>query len=302
MMDCARPCGLFDAYGTLFDVHSVGLAGRTAVPGRGDALALLWRDKQIDYTRLVLDERALPAVLGPDPRRPALCRARLGLPLDRAAEERLMNQYRHLSRPSPRTARCCRPAQRGVPHGILSNGDPEMLAVAVKSAGFEDLLQHPCSACTRCSASRPTPPPMRWARRRWACRARDPVRQSSNGWDAIGATWFGYTTLWVNRSRRAAGAAGHHPQPHRPQPARRARHPSFPPPDLFFALPFPDPRPATMTPAPAIHRLQVADDLLQFHRPTRAARHRHRPGRVLAGFDAIVHDLAPRNAAAAGRA
>jgi hypothetical protein len=43
---------LFDAYGTLFDVYSVGLAAEQLWPGRGDALALLWRDKQIDYTRL----------------------------------------------------------------------------------------------------------------------------------------------------------------------------------------------------------------------------------------------------------
>ena len=44
---------VFDAYGTLFDVYSVGLAAEQLWPGRGDALALLWRDKQIDYTRLV---------------------------------------------------------------------------------------------------------------------------------------------------------------------------------------------------------------------------------------------------------
>ena len=44
---------LFDAYGTLFDVYSVGLLAEQLFPGRGEALAQLWRDKQIDYTRLL---------------------------------------------------------------------------------------------------------------------------------------------------------------------------------------------------------------------------------------------------------
>ena len=44
---------LFDAYGTLFDVYSVGLLAEQLFPGQGQALAILWRDKQIEYTRLV---------------------------------------------------------------------------------------------------------------------------------------------------------------------------------------------------------------------------------------------------------
>ena len=44
---------LFDAYGTLFDVYSVGLLAEQLFPAKGEALALLWRDKQIEYTRLV---------------------------------------------------------------------------------------------------------------------------------------------------------------------------------------------------------------------------------------------------------
>ena len=44
---------LFDAYGTLFDVYSVALTAEQLFPGSGNALAQLWRDKQIDYTRLV---------------------------------------------------------------------------------------------------------------------------------------------------------------------------------------------------------------------------------------------------------
>jgi 2-haloacid dehalogenase len=49
---------LFDAYGTLFDVYSVGLLAEQLFPGQGQALAVLWRDKQIEYTRLVTTTRA----------------------------------------------------------------------------------------------------------------------------------------------------------------------------------------------------------------------------------------------------
>ena len=66
---------LFDAYGTLFDVYSVGLLAEQLFPGQGSALGVLWRDKQIEYTRLVTTSNGgepLPAVLGADPRRPAL--------------------------------------------------------------------------------------------------------------------------------------------------------------------------------------------------------------------------------------
>jgi 2-haloacid dehalogenase len=44
---------LFDAYGTLFDVYSVALLAEQLYPGQGQALSQLWRDKQIEYTRLV---------------------------------------------------------------------------------------------------------------------------------------------------------------------------------------------------------------------------------------------------------
>ncbi|MBC7603507.1 MAG: haloacid dehalogenase, partial [Ramlibacter sp.] len=91
---------LFDAYGTLFDVYSVGLLAEQLFPGQGDALAVLWRDKQIEYTRLVTTSND-GAHYRPfwDLTRASLrytCK-RLALDLQPADEERLMNQYRHLS-------------------------------------------------------------------------------------------------------------------------------------------------------------------------------------------------------------
>jgi 2-haloacid dehalogenase len=190
---------LFDAYGTLFDVYSVGLLAEQLFPGQGDKLALLWRDKQIDYTRLTsMSGRYRPFW---DLTRAGLRFAalRLGLKLDRNAEDKLMNQYRHLSAFPENRDVLAELNQRGVPAGILSNGDPEMLAVAVKSAGFADLLQHVLSVH---GVQRFKTDPAAYALGPDALKlpAREILFVSSNGWDAIGATWYGYTTLWVNRA------------------------------------------------------------------------------------------------------
>lgn len=190
---------VFDAYGTLFDVYSVALLAEQLFPGRGEALGLLWREKQIEYTRLSSmggHYRPFWELTRAGLRFAAL---RLGLSLDDAAEAQLMNQYRHLSA-FPENLDVLRALKaRGVPCAILSNGDPEMLAVAVKSAGFEPYLDHVLSVH---AVRRYKTDPATYALGPQALGL--PARQilfvSSNGWDAIGATWFGYTTLWVNRA------------------------------------------------------------------------------------------------------
>lgn len=194
---------LFDAYGTLFDVHSVALLAEQLFPGQGERLSLLWRDKQIEYTRLVTMSGPQGEHYRPfwDITRAALrqASARLGLNLVPAAEDRLMNQYRHLSAFAENHAVLTELRQRGVVTGTLSNGDPQMLAVAVKSAGFTDLLGHVISVD---SVRRYKTDPAAYALGPAALGlpARDILFVSSNAWDAIGATWFGYTTLWVNRA------------------------------------------------------------------------------------------------------
>src|SRR5512134_2325357 len=129
---------LFDAYGTLFDVYSVGLLAEQLFPGQGQALALLWRDKQIEYTRLVTTsndgEHYRPFWELTQASLRYVCK-RLALELTPEREQQLMNQYRHLSAfPENREVLQALKARRVVT-GILSNGDPGMLGVAVRSAG-----------------------------------------------------------------------------------------------------------------------------------------------------------------------
>ena len=192
---------LFAAYGTLFDVYSVGLLAEQLFPGHGTQLSIVWRDKQIEYTRLVTTSS------GGTHYRPFwdLTRAglryackRLGLELSTANEEQLMNQYRHLSAFPENRAVLTALKQRGVVTGILSNGDPEMLAVAVRSAGLDDVLDHVISVD---AVRKYKTHPDAYALGPKATGVLPPqtVVVSCNAWDALAATWYGYRTLWVNR-------------------------------------------------------------------------------------------------------
>lgn len=198
----ARPRAvLFDAYGTLFDVYSVGLLAEQLFPGQGQALGLLWRDKQIEYTRLVTTSND-GAHYQPfwELTRAGLRYACKRLALDLTAEHelRLMNQYRHLSAFPENREVLQALKKRGIVTGILSNGDPAMLDVAVKSAGLEDLLDHVLSVD---SIRKYKTHPQAYALGPAATGL--PVSQiafvSCNSWDALAATWYGYQTLWVNR-------------------------------------------------------------------------------------------------------
>jgi 2-haloacid dehalogenase len=192
---------LFDAYGTLFDVYSVGLLAEQLFPGKGEALGVLWRDKQIEYTRLVTLSN------GGAHYRPfwELTRAglryackRLGLDLAPGQEEQLMNQYRHLSAfPENREVLQALKA-RGVVTGILSNGDPSMLGVAVRSAGLDGLLDHVISV-DAIRKYKTAPEAYALGLEATGLEAAQIAFVSCNGWDALAATWYGYQTLWVNR-------------------------------------------------------------------------------------------------------
>ena len=192
---------LFDAYGTLLDVYSVGLLAEQLFPGQGQALAVLWRDKQIEYTRLVTTSNG-GAHYQPfwELTRAGLRYAckRLGLMLTAEREQQLMNQYLHLSAfPENKDVLQALKAQ-GMVTGVLSNGDPAMLAVAVKSAGLEGLLDHVISV-DAIRKYKTHPDAYALGLQATGLEARQIAFVSCNSWDALAATWFGYQTLWVNR-------------------------------------------------------------------------------------------------------
>lgn len=189
---------VFDAYGTLFDVHSVTALAEQMYPGKGAELSLLWRDKQLAYSWLrTLSDRYVPFI---DVTRDALRWAtrRLGLPMDDAAEKRLLGQYACLSAFPENLGALQRLRGLGLPTGILSNGSPEMLAVSVRSAGMDGLFDHLLSAdAVRCYKTRAEVYAL--APQAFGVPAERILFVSSNGWDVAGATWYGYHSFWINR-------------------------------------------------------------------------------------------------------
>lgn len=214
---------LFDAYGTLFDVFSVGLLAEQLFPGHGQALSVLWRDKQIEYTRLVttcnhgahykpfweLTRAALVYAIKKIVAPTAGAAASAGFELQ---TERLMNQYRHLSAfPENKDVLGALKA-RGIVTGILSNGDPAMLQLAVKSAGLDGLLDHVISV-DPIRKYKTDPQAYALGEKATGLPANRIAFVSCNAWDALAATWYGYQTLWVNRYQLPFEELG--TQPHR---------------------------------------------------------------------------------------
>lgn len=217
---------LFDAYGTLFDVYSVAHLAEQLFPGQGQALSVLWRDKQIEYSRLVTTSKKGPARESVYQPFWALTRAalryackRLGLALSSEGEDRLMNQYRHLSAYPENREVLQALRSRGIVTGVLSNGDPQMLAVAVQSAGLADLLDHVLSV-DPLGRYKTDPEAYALGERATGLPAAQIGFVSSNGWDALAATWYGFQTLWVNRQGLPFEEIG--PRPHRCATSLRA--------------------------------------------------------------------------------
>lgn len=210
---------VFDAYGTLFDVYSIGALAEQLYPGQGGPLSVLWRDKQIEYTRLI-------SLSDPDPQgsryyqpfwdltRAALryALARLGLTHSPANEEALMAQYAALTAFPENLGVLRALRQQGVMTAILSNGSPDMLQSAVHSAGMTELLDAVLSV-DRVRQFKTTPGSYQLVQDHLDIVPGEVLFVSSNAWDVMGATWFGFRTLWINRQGlppETIGPAPHH--------------------------------------------------------------------------------------------
>ncbi len=190
---------LFDAYGTLFDVHSLIDTAEDLFPGRGHKLVLLWRDKQLEYSRLLTMSNRYASFWDLTCNALRFAVLRFELPVDPASEAELLAQYRMLKPFPENKAVLTQLKKRGVRTGILSNGDPPMLDAAVQSAGFSGLLD-PVLSVDSVRRFKTDPVAYALGPKALGLPAKDILFVSSNCWDAIGATWYGYTTLWVNRN------------------------------------------------------------------------------------------------------
>ncbi|WP_407280115.1 haloacid dehalogenase type II [Aromatoleum evansii] len=190
----------FDAYGTLFDVYSVGALAEQLFPGKGEALTALWRLKQIEYSFLrTLSARYKPFLEITEDGL-VYSAKKLGLALSESQRRQLMNQYACLS-PFPENLGALKALRAlGLPMAVLSNGTPQMLDVAIKSAGMTGLFDHVLSV-DAVHQYKTADAAYQLGPDAFGVPAKEILFVSSNGWDAAGATWFGYTTFWINRAQ-----------------------------------------------------------------------------------------------------
>jgi 2-haloacid dehalogenase len=188
---------VFDAYGTLFDVHSVVLRDGNNIPGDLQALSMLWRQKQLEYTWLrSLMQRYVDFW---DVTEAALRSAVRELKIESSDVQldSLMEAYLFPSAfPDVRPAV---EALKGPPLAVLSNGSPRMLESAVRHNGLESYFAEVISA-DRVKTYKPSPQVYALGTEILDLPASDILFISSNSWDAAGAKAFGYKVCWCNRS------------------------------------------------------------------------------------------------------
>jgi 2-haloacid dehalogenase len=189
---------VFDAYGTLFDVHSVTETTERLFPGQGAALSQRWRAKQLDYTwQRSLMERYVDFNRVTTDALAFACEA-LQLPLSTQAAEAMLNAYRYL-KPFADAVDALN-AQRGKARlAILSNGTPDMLHAVVAHNALEGLFDAVLSV-DALRVYKPDPRVYQMAVERLGIPRERVGFVSSNGWDAAGAKAFGFNVVWVNRT------------------------------------------------------------------------------------------------------
>jgi 2-haloacid dehalogenase len=193
----------FDAYGTLLDVYSMGVLAENLFPGHGQSLTVLWRDRQIEYTRLITMSDPTGVVRYQsfwDLTIAALrfsCK-RLALPLSQNQEAQLMGQYAKLSAFPECQATLSQIKKAGIATAVLSNGNQAMLSEALRANQLGSLLDKVISV-DEVRQFKVSPASYGLLTSHFECAPKDILFVSSNAWDVIGAGWFGLMTFWVNR-------------------------------------------------------------------------------------------------------
>ena len=190
---------VFDAYGTLFDVHSVSRRAEALFPGKGAALSAAWRAKQLEYSWL-------RTLMGRYEDFDRVTRASLewaleslGLEGGEAAQRALIDEYRRLP-PFPEVPQVLEKLAASRPLAILSNGHPDMLMAVVEHNGLRERFRGGVLSVHPARRFKPDAAVYRIAEEALGVPRPLVGFVSSNGWDAAGAKSFGFRAFWVNRA------------------------------------------------------------------------------------------------------
>jgi len=193
---------VFDAYGTLLDFHSAMARHAPRLGANWPQISADWRQKQLEYSWV-------RSLAGPDQHRDfwhltedalAWTAARHGI-TDTTVLTDVLLAYRQLDAYPEVPALLRQIRDWRLPRGILSNGEPDMLADAVRTAGLDDLLDFVLNVET-VGVFKPAPPVYRLAKEQLGLPANQIAFVSSNAWDAFGAHAFGFQVFWINRTNQ----------------------------------------------------------------------------------------------------
>jgi 2-haloacid dehalogenase len=190
---------VFDAYGTLLDVHAAIARHRSAAGADADRFSEIWRTKQLEYTWTLtlaghyvdfwtLTERALDFAFARVPT------------VDRVLRPKLLDTYLTLDAFADARSTLAALKARGARLAILSNGSPRMLTAATEAAGFGALLDATLSV-DAIRMYKPRPEVYALVKQTLGIEASDTTFVSSNRWDVMGAVSFGFDAFWINRAR-----------------------------------------------------------------------------------------------------
>jgi len=192
---------VFDAYGTLFDVHSAASRYQARLGEQAQAVSALWRTKQLEYTWLrslmqcyvdfwKVTQDALDYALDSK-----------GIN-DNSLRKDLLRAYHELACYPEVPDTLSKIKQMGLGTAILSNGSPEMLEAGVSNSNLGKVLDSIISVDT-IKVFKPSPKVYQLATDQLGCNPEEILFFSSNAWDVSGAATFGFQTVWVNRFAQA---------------------------------------------------------------------------------------------------
>ena len=193
---------VFDAYGTLFDVHSAASRYQVRLGDHAQAVSKMWRTKQLEYTWLrslmqcyvdfwIVTQDALDYALDSE-----------GID-DNSLRQDLLRAYHDLACYPEVPDTLSKLKQMGLGTAILSNGSTEMLEAGVRNSKLGKFLDYIISVDI-IKIFKPSPKVYKLATDQLGCNTEEILFFSSNAWDVSGAATFGFKTVWVNRFAQAS--------------------------------------------------------------------------------------------------
>ncbi len=188
---------IFDAYGTLLDVHSAMQRFASQLGGAWQDISQTWRSKQLEYSwvRTLAGQHRDFARLTRD----ALdfAAAKHGV-RDPSLLDEMEQAYRQLDAYPEAAGVLEHLRSAGLLCAILSNGETAMLDAGVRHAGLQPHLDAVLSIDS-VGAFKPDSRVYQMAVDHFSTPPGEMAFVSSNPWDVFGAHHFGFQAFWVNR-------------------------------------------------------------------------------------------------------